>query len=319
MTEFSESIEPDAYLGEVDQSYLEWLVTRDVLKDDRPSSVEDELNRHDDRKAYGLAPELEQLDNRYFAESSAWEGRTVPFVRLGDRAIGHDRSLLYIPDLAEGIEDTAPLAVVLASRGADVILPARSRTEIAQDPEVSTPEVAYLQAQDYLDVLCETDTDIQPWRTIDVVTHGQGNRVFEEMQKIAAEKGLPYLEGSRVVTLPEQPAARHEKGVFGLVRRFLRGGREEAVQATPELGLIAIAGDAEMSEVAKMFRAHGSGDMDLPLWVTPVSEQLLQGESYRGREAVRKDPSLVANEVMALLNPKAPLRPVPGRSAKDIL
>ena len=146
-----------------------------------------------------------QLDQEWsYADLSHLAGEQIPYVRL-DTPDTTGRPILFVPGFTETIVAKAPLILEMAQNGADMIMPGQNRVKIAHDRKRHL-DATNAQAQNNLAILVAEGLEDQ---TVDIITHSYGSLVFQEMHKLAQERGIRSFEGSKVVMLA--PAGFNQK------------------------------------------------------------------------------------------------------------
>lgn len=177
---------------------------------------------------------VDQLANWRFTESDVCPREHIPYVRVGRTS---DRPVLFVPGFTEGIIAKAPLALVMAMLGRDIILPGQNRKSIWRDGTSGRPDATGTQAKNMANVLRAAVTESD--RQVDVVTHSYGSLIFDRMVQHAVVKGQDMFERSNVVMLAPAGFNANETPAK-LARRFVamllqEAGSEKDFNATPAM------------------------------------------------------------------------------------
>jgi pimeloyl-ACP methyl ester carboxylesterase len=108
-----------------------------------------------------------------------------------------DRPIFIVPGFSGGILNKAPLAVDLASRGHQVIVPGENRSGLLVNSR-GRCDATLSQAENLMAVLRAENLDDKP-NSVYVIAHSYGSLIFEAMLKLATERGLPCFDNSSVV------------------------------------------------------------------------------------------------------------------------
>lgn len=148
---------------------------------------------------------VDQLNQEHrYADLTHHPDEVIPYTRLHTPETS-GRPILFVPGFTETITAKAPLALEMATQGADFILPGQNRTKLLRESK-RHEDATIGQARNNLAVLTAEGLEN---RTVDVVTHSYGSLIFQAMVNIAKEKNISAFNGANVVMLA--PAGMNKK------------------------------------------------------------------------------------------------------------